>query len=198
MKIQAITTHVLTGAFVLCALSASGQSVKPAPPTGFQRDKQAPVKQSTTKRKPTSKAGQDYTRPSVMLMAMQCKPGVVPDKDILVCDLQNLNKLSTVEEKSDYLATAIALIRLDFYGNEKLQEATEKATDELARENNKVINQNAAAGDYEANKVETLTEEVRDLTQKLSDFQAAACPVLRGARMDWSTKMNLDSACGLH
>jgi hypothetical protein len=37
-----------------------------------------------------------------------------------------------------------------------------------------------------------------DLKQEVDKFKEAACPVLRTTRMGDITRMNLDSACGLH
>jgi hypothetical protein len=59
----------------------------------------------------------------------------------------------------------------------------------------------AGAVDYLSAQIQSLQVKLASADnskQELDDFEAAACPILKTARVDWSMRTKLDSAYGLH
>jgi hypothetical protein len=110
-------------------------------------------------------------------------------------------KLDALANAASILQTQIDSMKADIKYARALIAIQDKRDNELT----KVVNANAEATTNNAavlaDSVSSLTmktNELDDLKRELGKFKEAACPILRAAKLDWRTRMELDSACGLH
>lgn len=121
---------------------------------------------------------------------------------------QRVATIPTTKSKVDALANAagvlqrqIIVLQIKLDAERAANDAGFKSTDKTLNNHADSLNVHAAVLANLANDVSRLTiktNELDDFKRELDKFKEAACPILRAANVGWRTRMELDSACGLH
>lgn len=121
---------------------------------------------------------------------------------------QRVATIPTTKNKMDALATAAGILQRQIIVLQIKLDAEQAANDAGFKSTDKTLNNHADGLDVHAAVLANLANDVSRLTMKtnelddfkheLDKFKEAACPILRTANVRWRTRMELDSACGLH
>jgi hypothetical protein len=116
---------------------------------------------------------------------------------------ERIATIPTTKGKLDALANGASILQgqiTELQWQSKARQEAAIADENTANENTKIYNAAIAALDFRVGRLEfdsSSKREADDIKRALDDFKDAVCPFLRGANVSWSTKMKVDSACGV-
>ena len=129
---------------------------------------------------------------------------VEDEKSLLPAYAQRVATIPTVKGRIDALAEAAQVLQQEIDDASVASYLSHSSVLTQLQEHGKLldqyavtVNQNAALPAANFLAIQNTQRDVDRLKRDLDDFKDAVCPVMRTARLDWSTKLKVDSACGL-